>query len=290
MLENSILPRTITSRRLDELWLHVLYTCNLKCRHCLFGCSPEMGRTGELTLAECQEYVQTALDTGVKVIYLTGGEPLLWSNVREFLTWYYDLEKVLPLTILTNGTLIDQEQARFFSNFTSQGLNLRVSLECYTQQNHEEYRGTGSFGRALQGIKNLNGFGIRPWVAYVNKSGGCVDGLGAQMLETDFRQRLGEEYGLEIAGLKIIAAYSKGRFANQVDFLVGPEKVAERINSVQCNYGVAISKDGVFPCPILVDVPQAKLSYTLQAALIKPFNLDYEFCKSCFATGTCCGQ
>lgn len=246
MIGNSLQSRTITSRRLDELWLHVLYTCNLKCRHCLFG--------------------------------------------GEFLTWYYNLEQVLPLTILTNGTLVDIEKARLFSNFTSQGLNLRVSLECYTQQNHEEYRGTGSFERAIQGIKNLNDLGIRPWVAYVNKSGGCVDGLGAQKLETDFRQRLGEEYGLEIAGLKIIAAYSKGRFAGRVDVRVGPEKVAERIKSVQCNYGVAISKDGVFPCPILVDVPQAKLSGTLQEALSKAFSLDYEFCSSCFATGTCCGQ
>lgn len=275
--------------KLEELWLHVLHTCNLKCSHCLFGCSPETKGPGELTLAECQGYVQEALSRRVKAIYLTGGEPMLWPDLQEFINWYYQLGQVVPLTILTNGTLIDEALAEFFSPFASQGLKLRVSLECYTSQNHEEYRGMGSFGRALQGIKNLNNVGIRPWVAYVNKSGGVLDGGAAQKLENDFRHRLDQEHGLEIAGLKIIAAYAKGRFSNQLD-LQEVERVVEKVSSLQCNYGLTISKAGIFPCPILVDIPQAKLADTFQESLGKDFSLDYECCNSCFVTGTCCGN
>lgn len=284
------ISRTTCCQTLNELWLHVLYKCNLSCRHCLFASSPEKEGPGELTLAECREYVTAAVTQGVKAIYITGGEPLLWPYLRDFLSWYYSMDRVLPLTVLTNGTLIDIEQARYFANYTSQGLNLRISLECYTKGNHEEFRGPGSFARAVQGIKNLNDCGIRPWVAYVNKSGGIMDSCEAQKLETDFRQRLGIDYSLEIAGLKIIAAYSKGRFAGQVNPRVYPEMIAERLSTVQCTYGVAISRGGIFPCPVLVDIPRAKLAGSLQGAVGQPFNLDFDFCASCFATGTKCGQ
>lgn len=281
---------TACCQTLNELWLHVLYRCNLSCRHCLFACSPDKEGPGELTPEACREYVTTAMNRGVKAVYITGGEPLLWPHLNNFLDWYYSLDRVLPLTVLTNGTLIDQEQARSFGKYTSQGLCLRISLECYTEGTHEEYRGTGSFARAVQGIKNLNDCGIRPWVAYVNKSGGSMEPCRAKRLEEDFRQRLGADHGLEIAGLKIIAAYSKGRFAGQVSPQAAPEQITEGLAAVQCTYGVAISRGGIFPCPVLVDIPRAKLSESLNEAVGRPFTLDYDFCASCFATGTCCGQ
>ncbi len=244
-----------------------------------------------MTFEECRDYVTTAISRGVKAVYLTGGEPLLWSGLRDFLSWYYSLDTVLPLTILTNGTLIGTELAGYFKKFTSQGLTLRISLECYTRENNDDYRGTGSFVRALQGIKNLNEQGIRPWIAYVNKSGGSLDCSGTTQLEEDFRSRLGREHGLEIAGLKIIAAYGKGRFTGEVDYpVVSTDRISSGMTAVQCSYGIAISKNGTYPCPVLVDVPEAKLPYSLRDVVGASFTLDFDFCSSCFATGTRCGQ
>ncbi|PKM46382.1 MAG: hypothetical protein CVV03_05530 [Firmicutes bacterium HGW-Firmicutes-8] len=290
MEKSCVLKKVVTCAALDELWLHVIYKCNLNCRHCLFSCSPEKEGPGHLSLRETVKYVKEALGQGVRAIYITGGEPLIWPYLNDFLSWYYTLERVVPLTILTNGTLIGLEQASFFSRFTSQGLNLRVSLECYTRENHEEYRGAGSFSRAIQGIKNLNTCGIRPWVAYVNKSGGRLGSSPSQKLEDDFRQRLNADHGLQIAGLKIIAAYAKGRFAGLVQPEVTLEQVAEKMDCLQCTYGVAVSKNGMFPCPVLVDVPQAAMVGSLKEVVGKSFTLNYDFCISCFATGTTCGQ
>lgn len=290
MSGNCSLFYSVTCETLKELWLHVIYRCNLQCKHCLFACSPEEDGPGELSFNECRRYVKDALEQGVQAIYLTGGEPTLWSDLREFLSWYYGLDQIAPLTILTNGTLIDPQLAAYLSSFVPQGLVLRVSMECYTPGNHEEFRGAGSFRRALMGIKNLNNCGVRPWVAYVNKSGGGLPPDGADNLERDFTERLGADYGLEIAGLKIISAYSKGRFAGRVKPHVSPEQYVERISTVQCTYGVAVSKGGIFPCPVLVDVPRARLCNSLVDAVGRPFSIDYEFCSSCFATGTTCGQ
>ncbi len=286
----SATPFQVTRKTLDELWLHVTYQCNMACRHCLFACSPEKEEPGALTLEECQVCVEQALPQGLETIYLTGGEPLLWPHLKPFLDWYYSLDKVLPLTVLTNGTLISGDIARSFKAYAPQGFALRISLECYTRDNHEKYRGTGSFDLAVRGIKNLNAQGIRPWIAYVNKSGGYLDRRQTQGLERDFRLRLKKEYGLEMAGLKIIAAYNKGRFTGQVNPSVWPDRLRERLNSLQCTYGIAVSKIGIVPCPILADVPQAVLQEPLADLVGQTFSLDYDFCISCLASGTSCGH
>ncbi|MDT3698409.1 MAG: radical SAM protein [Thermincola sp.] len=282
--------RTVTCQSLQELWLHVLYRCNLQCRHCLFSCSPEKESYGELSMIECREYVEAAMAQGVKAVYLTGGEPLLWTGLPGFLEWYYRRDKAVPLTILTNGTLIDAKTAGWLARYTGQGLVLRVSLECYTPGNHDDYRGTGNFARAIKGIKHLNNEGITPWIAYVNKSGGSLDSSGTRCLENDFRTSLAADYRLKIAGLKVIAAYAKGRFNGCVSPEASPDQVAERAATVQCNFGIAVSKAGIFPCPILVDVPEARLSVDLAEVHGTSYDLHYEYCNSCFATGTSCGQ
>lgn len=288
MQNSKVFPIKVTRKELKELWLHVTYRCNLQCTHCLFNCSPT-NSLGELSLTDCKTYILKAMDQGVKALYLTGGEPLVWSWLCDFLKWYYDLESVLPLTILTNGTQITSELAMQFRAYVLQGLNLRISMECYTQTNHEEFRGQGSFAKVLRGIRNLNSYGIRPLIAYVNKSGGDLGPLETSKLEVDFRERLKLDFGLEIKGLKIIAAYGKGRFAGLVHPEASREQVSQRLETVQCAYGVAVSKGGVFPCPIMVDVPEAVVLETKAGLVGESFELNYDFCQSCFATGTCCG-
>ncbi len=287
---NTYALTTITCQALKELWLHVLYQCNLSCKHCLFACAPGKEGPGELSLEECMDLVLTARDEGVEAVYITGGEPMLWGLLRQFLDWYYSLDHIVPLTILTNGTLIDDEMAKYLSQYDSQGLSVRISLECYTQQTNDEFRGAGSYAKTVKGIKYLNSYGVRPWVAYVNKSGGSIDCCATKKLEDDFRSWLGEEHGLQIAGLKVIAAYSKGRFAGCMEPAVTKEQISEKSNTVQCSYGIAVSKSGAYPCPILVDIPEARLSGPLTDVIGKPVELTYSFCASCFATGTTCGQ
>lgn len=283
------LPSSGIRRSLKELWLHVIYRCNLACTHCLFACSPQAD-PNDISFEDSIQYVTEAMAQGVENIYITGGEPFLWPHMTRFLKWYYSLDQVLPLTILTNGILIDQGQAEFLKQFTARGLTLRISLECYTSDTHEKFRGAGSFQLTLKSIKNLNQAGIKPWIAYVNKSGGSIDCLAVKSLEEDFVKRLGNDYGLEIAGLKVIAAYAKGRFKDKVNFCDNFQDIEKKLETVQCYYGVAVSNDGIFPCPILVDVIEARATHTLHDAVGRSFSLEYNCCTSCFATGTTCGQ
>ena len=281
--------KKVDGREFSEFWLHLLYNCNLSCNHCLFSCSSEREGESVLTFGECRDYTNAALALGIDSVYLTGGEPLMWPDLEDFVTWYYEQNRVVPLTILTNGTLIDRGKANFFSQYSSRGLNIRVSLECYTESTHDQYRGDRSFQGAVKGIKHLNSNGIFPWIAFVNKSGGDLETGSASELEQNFRERLKHDFEAQIAGLKIIAAYSKGRFRGRVEHQICPEQLSCRLNSVQCNYTLAASKEGIYPCPILVDVPEAKMAEQLAEAAAKDLFLNYASCNSCFATGTSCG-
>lgn len=288
MQEETLFPIKVIRKEFKELWLHVTYRCNLTCKHCLFSCSPT-NNLGELTLSESQTYVLKGMDQGVKALYITGGEPLIWPLISDLLQWYYALESYLPLTILTNGTQITPDLAKLFQGYVIKGLDIRISMECYSQANHEAFRGEGSFDQVIHGIRTLNNFGIRPMIAFVNKSGGDLCSLDQNKLEAEFQDRLKADFGLKIKGLKIIAAYGKGRFTGLVHPVVSSEQIRLRLESVQCAYGVAVSKGGVYPCPIMVDVPESVLLDTKSGFVGQSFELNYDFCLSCFATGSCCG-
>lgn len=53
------------------------------------------------------------------------------------------------------------------------------------------FRGAGSFTKTIKGIKCLNPFGVRPWIAYVNKSGGSIDCYATKNLKTTSDQGWG---------------------------------------------------------------------------------------------------
>lgn len=286
---------TNTCNKLEEIWLHAIFECNLACNHCLFSCSPDKAGLGYLNQGDAEEAVRDGIREGARAVYVTGGEPLLWPHLRSFIKWFYDQKSLATLTILTNGTLVDTEWAKFFSRFP--GLQLRISMECYTSEEHEKYRGQGSYLKAVQGMKNLNACGILPWVAYVNKSGQLTDPKAASSLEEDFVVNLAEQHGLKIAGLKIIGAYFKGRLEGQIPVTplegskaCGEEAVREKLQSAQCSFGVAVSREGVFPCPVMVDLPGARLNSRVRQSVRKPFSVNYIECNCCFTTGSTCGQ
>lgn len=279
---------TVERKDLREMWLHVTFRCNLECAHCLFGCGANYDRFRDLSLADAKKYADFAVKRGASTIYVTGGEPLVWKPLKEFLTHLDETEEIENITLLTNGTLLDGEWAEFFGGLSK--LTIRMSLECYTEETNDSFRGKGSFKKTVAGIKTLNEMDIRPWICFTNKSGGALIEEDRYSLEKDFERALRDEQGVEIEGLKVLGLYGKGRMEGGECAACGEEAAdREKISRLQCSYGAAAGPAGIAPCPILVDVPEAGME--MEDALdARTFTLSYECCMDCFRTGSTCGQ
>src|SRR5512134_880384 len=98
---NSTPPSTPELRMIA--W-EVTRSCNLACVHC--RASAEKGPyPGELSTNECLRLIDDVASFSKPVIILTGGEPLLRSDIFELAR--RGTEKGLRMVMATNGTLID---------------------------------------------------------------------------------------------------------------------------------------------------------------------------------------
>lgn len=159
-------PRaSVSLTRLDTLWLNTGTLCNLACGNCYIESSPTNDRLEYLSLTEAVSFFDEieALGLGTREIGLTGGEPFM--NPATISIIETALERGFSVLVLTNAMKPmhhrKPELLRLKSVYGGK-LMLRVSLDHYTQQEHEQERGPGSWVPALAGLSWLteNGFAV----------------------------------------------------------------------------------------------------------------------------------
>ena len=156
--------------------IHLSESCNLRCRHCYqesSGPSPLLSLDDvRKLLLEAREVMGTLGYDELRV-NLTGGEPLLVPNFKEYVS--LALEYADHVMILTNGTLVDEKWVEFLRG---KGLRVQISLDG-TREVHDSIRGKGAFDKAVNGIWLLSGAGIRVSVACTLHDGNYrdIDGI-----------------------------------------------------------------------------------------------------------------
>ena len=124
--------------------------CNLACRHCQVG--DKISHRGN---HPSLEEVLAVLDRlGPKVISqvgLLGGEPLSYPHIHLVLEMLMD--KTLPVTISTNGLLIDERLIDLTRE--SVGWSIMVSIDGPDRETHEMIRGAGTFEPTMEKIRLL---------------------------------------------------------------------------------------------------------------------------------------
>jgi SynChlorMet cassette radical SAM/SPASM protein ScmF len=157
---DSDLPEGIPPLR--ALYLYISGSCNLACRHCWITPDFESEERGgvHVTFEYVQKAVSEAQPLGLTTVKLTGGEPLMHPRFREIFTLLN--EEGLRWVLETNGTLIDRDMAAFLGRSNRAGF-VSVSVDGVDAETHEFMRCvTGSFKRAISGIRNLVEQGLRP--------------------------------------------------------------------------------------------------------------------------------
>lgn len=106
--------------------LELLPLCNMNCNMCYVRLSKdEMEQQGRLrTAKEWLQIAEQMKKAGTLFLLLTGGEPLLYPDFRELYLKLLDLGMIL--TINTNGTLLTEEWAIFFSQHRPRRINITL--------------------------------------------------------------------------------------------------------------------------------------------------------------------
>lgn len=133
-----------------DVFIAVTNRCNLACGHCNVF-STRNSRT-DLTGDEWIKFIRRLAELKVFTLWISGGEPFMREDIFAILEeienhhFHYGLN--------TNGMLIDEERSKRISGLERLS-SIFVSLDGSTPEIHEKLRGKHSFGRTINGIKNL---------------------------------------------------------------------------------------------------------------------------------------
>lgn len=276
---------------LDTVWFQLTGTlCNIACRHCFITCGPLETRVPMMDAAEVRRFLDEAAALGVRDYYFTGGEPMMhpefWPLVDEALARG-------PLTVLTNGILVDGDQAaraRQAFDRARYSFDLRVSVDGMNADENDAVRGKGTFATITAGIAELARVGLSPAITVVEHR----QGMAAEAARTEFLA-FARSLGLSHPRVKFLPLLRIGREERRTHGY-GDDDVAalsdmtlapEVLDALVCSSSRLVTAHGVMTCPILLDAPSAMLGRTL-AETLRPIRLGWAACKTCVVEGLTC--
>ena len=160
-------PRaSVALERLRTLWLNTGTLCNLACEHCYIESTPSNDRLAYLSRAEARSYLEEldALRLGTEEIGFTGGEPFMNPDIIGMLE--DSLAAGYQALVLTNAMRPMMKCAAALLDLRARygrRLVMRVSVDHYRQELHEQERGRRSWLPTLRGLRWLddNDFALR---------------------------------------------------------------------------------------------------------------------------------
>jgi radical SAM/Cys-rich protein len=246
----------LTRRAIQTLQLNLGYRCNQSCRHCHVNAGPT--RTEEMTA----ETIDAAIDflaasPEVTAVDLTGGAPELNPQFRRLVV----AARARGLRVIDrcNLTILEEPGFEDMAAFLAgHRVEVVASLPCYLEENVDRQRGKGVFEASLRGLRQLNALG------YGQEESGLSLNLvynpqGASLpppqaaLEADYKQHLGEKYGIVFNQLFTLAnmpiqrfgsmLISKGQFNSYMDTLRAAHSDAN-LQQVMCRSLISVDWQG----------------------------------------------
>lgn len=139
--------------RVQKLYLQLLYKCQFRCDTCFQGNS--LGTSEMFPLSQAQSlisYFQTMF--GITEVLLLGGEPFLYSDLENLLTWIKGQN--LSTTVISNGFHVDKTLPNLHTLID----HLRISIDGQ-EEDHDGIRKTGSFQQAQLAVQTAVALGLK---------------------------------------------------------------------------------------------------------------------------------
>lgn len=150
---------------LKTLWFNTGTLCNIACRNCYIDSGPRKDQLAYLTPRDVSQFLDEIEQGkfGTREIGFTGGEPFMNPDFFHILD--DALSRGHDVLVLTNAmrpmqrskAKLEQVRMRY-----GHRLRLRVSLDHFSPERHEEERGEGTFVPTIQGLLWLvrSGFNV----------------------------------------------------------------------------------------------------------------------------------
>jgi len=282
---------------LKTLWLNTGSLCNIECANCYILSSPTADHFSYLRPEDVEPYLDEIdeMNLGAVEIGMTGGEPCMnpkFAALSEMI-----LERGHALLVLTNAmrpmmrrrvqeALLDLNE-RFPGKLT-----MRVSLDHFSAEGHDEERGKGSFEIALKGLDWLTEHGFDLHIAG-----------RAMFSESEDQARIGyaaliekQSWTIDANDPAVLMLFPE--MDEKVDV---PEITTDCWNilsvdprSMMCaNSRMLVKRKGaerpaLLSCTLLWDDPQFEMGTTLKESLT-PVQLNHPHCaKFCVLGGASC--
>ena len=146
----------IEAKKIKTLWFNTGTLCNIECKNCYIESSPKNDRLVYITFEEVKLFIDEAIDKnlGTKEIGFTGGEPFMNKDVLKMIE--YSLSKNFKVLVLSNAMKPMLNKREDLLKINHQDLTIRVSIDHYQKEKHEEIRGKNTFNVMMEGLKWLN--------------------------------------------------------------------------------------------------------------------------------------
>ncbi|ACO04129.1 MAG TPA: radical SAM/SPASM domain-containing protein [Persephonella sp.] len=133
--------------------------CNLFCQHCYSAAN--LSRAGEPSIDEIRSQIPYLKEAGVKVLILSGGEPLIREDIFDIANLFK--ENGFNVTLSTNGLLIDEKNIESIKEcFSYVGISIDGD-----QKTHDAFRGMeGAFERSVEALRLVRDSGIKTGIRF----------------------------------------------------------------------------------------------------------------------------
>jgi radical SAM protein with 4Fe4S-binding SPASM domain len=268
---------------LRYLELQLTNRCNLRCRHCYLG----PARSDDLPLHDALNSVREFSIHGGLRLLISGGEPLLYPHLEEFIAATGNLQ--IRRVLITNGTLITEKNVS--------GLDveeIQFSLDGW-RSGHEVLRGPGSFEHTMRGIQTVCEAGIPISIAtmihrgnisefkqlaqFTKEIGATEWGVDVPCMAGSLRQNQDLSIPYEDAAKLMKYAYGGGYHGSSEGFACG-------------RHLMAITPTGkALKCGFYADAPLGDACHGLIACWLnlKHIQVTALECKGCPVIEDCCG-
>ena len=153
------------NRSLKDLRISVTDRCNFRCPYCMpaeiFGERYQfLPKAQILSFEEITRIARVFVELGVDKLRITGGEPLLRTDLHILISQLSSIDAAVDITLTTNGYLLQQQAQRL----KDAGLKrITVSLDTLDEEIFQQMNGRG-FGteKVLEGIEAAASAGLDP--------------------------------------------------------------------------------------------------------------------------------